>query len=104
MNGLSSTALQNTTSAADRTFSAGESGRALDDAPHGGDRIHVQAGAGRADIHRGAHPLGRGQRLRDGGKEILLDRGHAFLDMRREAADEIDVDRMRGAIKRLRKP
>ena len=90
--------------AADRVFRAGQRGRALDNAAHGGDRVHVQAGARRADIDRGADALGRRQRLGNGGKQIGVDLGHAFLDMRGEAADEIDIDVVRGAIERFGEP
>jgi hypothetical protein len=105
MNGLSSTALQNTDKlgAADRIIARRQFGGALDDAAHGGDRVHVQPGPGRADIDRSANPLGRGQRLRHGGKKIGVDSGHAFFDMRRKAADEIHVDVVRGAVERFGK-
>ena len=49
--------------AADRACVSGELGRALDDAAHGGDRVHVQAGAGRADIDRSADAFGCRQRF-----------------------------------------
>ncbi len=77
--------------AADRTRRRGQLGRAPDHVPHLGDRIHVEAGAGRTDIDRRADALRAGERGRQGGDEVGVDRAHALFDRRREAADEVDL-------------
>ena len=65
-------------------------GQVLDGAAHEGHSVHVDARLGGAHIDAGAHQIGGGQGLGDGGDEVAVGLGHALLHQSREAANEID--------------
>ncbi len=70
----------------------GEFGGAPDGLPQQQDRVHVDAGAGRCHVDRGADPFGGGKRLRDRCNQGTVAAGQALFHERREPADEIHVD------------
>ena len=91
MKGLSSTALQNTTSLAQPKppLRGGQLRSALHRLAHQRHGVHVYARAGGADIHARTDELRLRQGLRDGAYQLLIRRRHALLHQGGEAADEV---------------
>ena len=75
---------------------------AFDGFPHQLHRIHIDAGAGAADIDRAAHDIGGFHRFGDGTDQHFIRRRHAFLCQRGKAADKRHADGFGRLIQRLR--
>ena len=90
--GLSSGALQNTTSLAApmQSRSAVSSRRLADHFAHYPDRVHVDPGLGGADVHRRADKFRLCQRPRNGFDQFFISCGKSFVYQSRIAADKVD--------------
>ena len=88
--------------AAERVLVLRQEGRLLYDRAHLLHRVHVDAGAARAEVDGGADALSHGERLGDGVDELLVGGRGALLDERGESAYEVDADLRRGAVERAR--
>ena len=66
------------------------------------DRVHVDPGGRRADVHRGADPLRRREHLGQRLDQAAVALGPALLDQRGEAADEVDLDLGGDGVERAR--
>ena len=67
----------------------GQVGGGADGFTHELDGAHVNAGAGGADVHRGADHVGLCERSRDGANQLFVGGGHALIDEGTEATDEV---------------
>ena len=65
------------------------------------DRVHIDAGAGAADVDGGADNVGRAHRFRDTGDQDAIGRRKAFVYQSGEAPDEGDADGFGGFVQRL---
>ena len=77
--------------AAKAALVGGAARQVLDGAAHEGHRVHVDACLGGAHVDAGAHQVGGGQGLGDGGDEFPVRLGHPLLHQGGEAADEVDA-------------
>src|SRR5690606_1862573 len=75
--------------------------RLVHDPAHLGDRIHVDARAGRADVHRRADALGGRQGFRNRGDQRAVAGRRALVHERGEPPDEVHADLGRGAVELL---
>ncbi len=94
MNGLSSGALQRTTSLAQpkEPFVLGSLSCILDDFTHQTDSIHVDTGLGRTHVDRAADEIGLCHRLRDRTDEEFIALAHTLAYDGRVAAQEVDTE------------
>ena len=106
MNGLSSTALQNTTSLAQPIeFSSPVSAAVrLIMPPMAAIASMFEPARVEPTLTEAQTRLVAASASGMAAKQIGVDLGHAFLDMGGEAADEIDIDGVRGAIERFGQP
>ena len=65
------------------------------------DRVHIDAGAGTADVDGGTDDVGRAHRFRDAGDQDAIGRREAFVYQGGEAADEGNADGFGGFVQRL---
>ena len=103
MKGLSSGALQNTTSFAApmQSRSAVRYGGFLDDVTHFLYGIHVDAGLCGADIDGGANEFRFRKCFRDAFNQSVIAGGKALMHQCGIAADEVDADGLCGAVQCL---
>ena len=81
------------------TFAVGRLFRALpDDLPHEGDRVHVDAGLGGADVDARTDMVCDGEGFRDGADERFIAGREAFLDQSGVPAEVVGADFLRGAL------
>ncbi len=87
--------------AADAAAITGQLGGLLDNSPHQGHGIHVDACLGGRHVDRGTDLFRHGKRPGDRGDEPEVAGCHPFLHQGAEAADEIDARLVRGTVQGL---